>query len=171
MTDTRIQRGQKWLEELLKLIKVPAMVKAEKAEAQVELADPEDPEEPASYWLTIDETHLSRAQIQVLIGNEGATLDAIQYLVNAILNMGKEHDEQAAYTVELDGYRVRRQAELLALAEYAIQQVRTNGQEFEMKSLSAAERRQIHTFLKEFTDLESYSRGKEPDRRLVVRRR
>lgn len=171
MTDTRIQRGQIWLEELLKLIKVPAMVKAEKAEVQVELADPEEPEEPASYWLTIDETHLSRSQIQVLIGNEGATLDAIQYLVNAILNMGKEHDEQAAYTVELDGYRIRRQAELLALAEYAIQQVRTNGQEFEMKSLSAAERRQIHTFLKEFTDLESYSRGKEPDRRLVVRRR
>lgn len=174
MTDTRIQRGQKWLEELLKLIKVPAMVKAQKAEAQVELAEPEEPEEPeepASYWLTIDETNLSRSQIQVLIGNEGATLDAIQYLVNAILNMGKEHDEQAAYTVELDGYRVRRQAELLALAEYAIEQVRTNGQEFEMKSLSAAERRQIHTFLKEFTDLESYSRGKEPDRRLVVRRR
>ncbi|HEY9300642.1 MAG TPA: R3H domain-containing nucleic acid-binding protein [Phormidium sp.] len=171
MTDTRIQRGQIWLEELLKLIKVPAMVKAEKAEAQVEIADPEEPEEPASYWLTIDETHLMRSQIQALIGNEGATLDAIQYLANAILNMGKEHDEQAAYTVELDGYRVRRKAELLALAEYAIQQVRTSGQEFEMKSLSSAERRQIHTFLKEFTDLESYSRGKEPDRRLVVRRR
>ncbi|MFB2875762.1 protein jag [Floridanema aerugineum] len=171
MTDTRIQRGQKWLEELLKLMKVPAMVKAQKGEAQAELADPEEPEEAASYWLTIDETHLSRTQIQALIGEEGHTLDAIQYLVNAILNMGKEHEEQAAYTVELDGYRVRRQAELLALAEYAIQQVRTNGQEFEMKSLSAAERRQIHTFLKEFTDVESYSRGKEPDRRLVVRRR
>jgi len=167
MTDILMQRGQKWLEDLLRLMKVPAIVKTQ----EPTLASSEDPEEPDNYWLTIDETHLTLTQIQVLIGNEGTTLDAIQYLANAILNMGKEHEEQAAYTIELDGYRVRRQAELLALAEYAIQQVRTNGQEFEMKSLSAAERRQIHTFLKEFTDLESYSRGKEPDRRLVVRRR
>jgi spoIIIJ-associated protein len=40
-----------------------------------------------------------------------------------------------------------------------------------MTSLSAAERRQIHTFLKECVDLETESRGEEPDRRLVVRLR
>lgn len=168
MTDTLMQRGQLWLEELLRLMKVPASVTAQE---QTNLADREDPEEPTSYWLTIDETRLTRSQIQVLIGSEGATLDAIQYLANATLNLGKEPDEQAAYTIELDGYRIRRQAELLAMAEYAIEQVRANGQEFELPSLSSAERRQIHTFLKDFTDLESYSRGKEPDRRLVVRRR
>ncbi|MFB2923751.1 MULTISPECIES: protein jag [Aerosakkonema] len=168
MTDSRMQRGQKWLEELLRLMKIPAKVKPEKQE---KLVDNEEEPESDSYWLTIDETNLTPAQIQILIGAEGTTLDAIQYLANATLNLGQAHEEQAAYTIELNGYRVRRQAELRALAEYAVQQVRSNGQEFEMKSLSSAERRQIHTFLKEFSDLESYSRGKEPDRRLVVRLR
>jgi spoIIIJ-associated protein len=98
-------------------------------------------------------------------------LDAIQYLANSILNLGQGESQQAAYTIELDGYRARRQAELQALATNAAQRVRETGEEFEMKSLSSAERRQVHTFLKECDDLETMSRGQEPDRRLVVRRR
>lgn len=168
MTDIQIERGQQWLEELLQLMKIPAKVNVEKIATQGEL---EDDYEPDNYWLIIDESQLTPVQMQILIGSEGTNLDAMQYLANAILNLGQEPEQQAAYTIELNGYRIRRQAELRALAEYAVEQVRTNGQEFEMKSLSAAERRQIHTFLKEFTDLESYSRGKEPDRRLVIRLR
>jgi spoIIIJ-associated protein len=57
------------------------------------------------------------------------------------------------------------------MAENAAQQVRMTGKEYEMKSLSSAERRQVHTLLKDCPDLETYSRGKEPDRRLVVRLR
>jgi spoIIIJ-associated protein len=162
----RMQRGQKWLEELLRLAQLPASVKEEKLET---LTD--DDSEPDSYWLTIDETPLTPSQIQALIGVDGSALDAIQYLANTTINLGQPPQQQAAYTVELAGYRVQRQAELLEMAEYAAQQVRLTGKEFEMKSLSAAERRQVHTLLKDLTDLETYSRGKEPDRRLVVRRR
>ncbi|MGF1674876.1 MAG: R3H domain-containing nucleic acid-binding protein, partial [Rivularia sp. (in: cyanobacteria)] len=50
-----------------------------------------------------------------------------------------------------------------------IDQVRNTGREVEVKSLSSAERRQVHTLLKEFEDLESFSQGKEPHRHLVVR--
>lgn len=163
-----MQRGQEWLEELLRLTKTPATVTVEK---HASLALQEDESEPDSYWLTIDETQLKPTQIQALIGVDGSVLDAIQYLANTTVNLGQPPEEQAAYTVELAGYRVRRQAELLEMAQYAAEQVRLTGREFEMKSLSAAERRQVHTLLKDFTDLETYSRGKEPDRRLVVRRR
>jgi len=124
-----------------------------------------------NYWLTIEQTKLTPKQIQILIGSEGTVLDAIQYLANAILNLGQDDEAQAAYTVELDGYRLRRQEELRALAAHAAQTVRETGQEFEMKALSSAERRQVHTFLKECEDLETQSRGQEPDRRLVVRLR
>lgn len=168
MTDSAMQRGQKWLEQLLRLTKTPASVNVEK---HATIAKQEDESEPDSYWLTIDETNLTPAQIQALIGVDGSALDAIQYLANTTVNLGQPPEEQAAYTVELAGYRVQRQAELLEMAQYAAEQVRLTGREFELKSLSAAERRQVHTFLKDFTDLETYSRGKEPDRRLVVRRR
>jgi spoIIIJ-associated protein len=163
MSNQPMPRGQQWLEEFLRLSKMPANVEATISD------DPQD--DKPNYWLTIDRTKLTSQQIETLIGPEGSVLDALQYLVNSILNLGQDEGEQAAYTVELDGYRLRRQAELQALAAYAAQQVRETGEEFEMKSLSSAERRQVHTFLKGCDDLETQSRGQEPDRRLVVRRR
>ncbi|MBD2741709.1 R3H domain-containing nucleic acid-binding protein [Coleofasciculus sp. FACHB-1120] len=168
MSDRRMQRGQQWLEQLLQLAQFPTGVK-ETAIQTIPQGSDSSQAELEAYWLTIDETKLTSAQIQALVGSEGATLDAIQYLANAILNLGQEREEQTAYTIELDGYRARRQAELQALAEDAAQQVRSSGQEFELKSLSSAERRQVHTFFQECDDLETYSRGQEPDRRLVVR--
>jgi spoIIIJ-associated protein len=160
---TKMIRGQEWLEKLLKLAAIPSTVTAEPS--------PEGLAEPGSYWLTVEEKHLTPQQIELLIGPDGAVIDAIQYLANSILNIGQEEDQQASYTIELQGYRVRRQAELREMADRAAQQVRQTGQEFEMSALSAAERRQVHTFLKECEDLETYSRGQEPDRRLVVRLR
>lgn len=158
-----MQRGQQWLEQLLHLSKLPA---------KVTVTDiTEEHSDKPSYWLTIDETKLTPKQIEILIGPDGTAIDAIQYLANSILNLGQTEQGQAAYTIELNGYRLRRQAELRAMAEYAAQKVRETGEEFEMKALSSAERRQVHTFLKEWEDLETQSRGQEPDRRLVVRRR
>lgn len=161
-----MQRGQAWLESLLQLMSVSTSV-ATHLEAQTQ--DGAASEEPDNYWLTIDETKLSPEQIKILIGSEGKVLDAIQYLANATLNLHQSQGEQASYTVELDGYRVRRQAEVQAIALAAAEQVRTSGQEVEIKSLSSAERRQVHTFLKSFSDLETFSKGKEPHRHLVVR--
>jgi spoIIIJ-associated protein len=161
-----MQRGQQWLETLLRLAGVSANV-----EGQLETAftPDQDSQEVDSFWLTIDETNLSPEQIQTIIGTGGSVLDAIQYLANSILNLNQLHEQQASYTIELDGYRVKRQAEIRSMAESAADLVRTSGQEVEIKSLSSAERRQIHTFLKEFSDLETFSRGKEPHRHLVVR--
>lgn len=166
MADNRMQRGQQWLKLLLQLTGVSADVKAD---LETTPGESSNFEQPDSYWLTIDETNLTPEQIQVLIGTDGHVLDAIQYLANATLNLSQTQDEQASYTVELNGYRVRRQAEIQAIAEAAAEQVRASGEEVEIKSLSSAERRQVHTFLKDFTDLETFSRGKEPHRHLVVR--
>ncbi|MBE9189857.1 RNA-binding protein [Gloeocapsopsis crepidinum LEGE 06123] len=164
--DTRMQRGQTWLESLLKLMSVSTNVEAHLEASQIQDGAAQEPD---NYWLTVDETKLSSEQIKTLIGSEGNVLDAIQYLANATLNLHQSQGEQASYTVELDGYRIRRQAEVQAIASSAAEQVRASGQEVEIKSLSSAERRQVHTFLKGFSDLETFSRGKEPHRHLVVR--
>ncbi len=154
------QRGVEWMESFLNFAHLPAQVQAHEKEH----AGEED-----SCWLTIDESQLTPDQIEGLTGANGAVLDAIQYLVNTVLNIGRDKGEQQPYTVELAGYRVRRQAELMQMAEQAAQEVRETHQEVELSSLSAAERRQIHTLLKEYEELETYSRGKEPHRLLVVR--
>ena len=166
MSESLMQRGQQWLETLLQTIGVSADVLAELETTAVESSDLLRSD---SYWLTIDETNLTPEQIDTLIGADGTVLDAVQCLANAILNLSKKHEEQASYTVELNGYRVRRQAEIRALAEQAAEQVRSSGKEVVIESLSSAERRQVHTFLKDFTDLETFSQGTEPHRHLVVR--
>jgi spoIIIJ-associated protein len=161
MDDQQIQKGQQWLTQLLQLMGIPALVDI----SQIE----EESDEIKACWLTIDKTNLTTEQVQLLIGDHGTTIDAIQYLANALLNIKVESGQQRTFTIELNGYRVQRQAELLALAEQVAQQVRETGEEVEIKSLSSAERRQIHSFLSKSADLTSESRGQEPDRRLVVR--
>ncbi|MBW4621599.1 MAG: RNA-binding protein [Cyanosarcina radialis HA8281-LM2] len=164
MSDRILERGQQWLEKLLHLAGFAATVTLEQpASASAVESDP-------NHWLTIDGQTLTAEQIDILIGAEGATIDAIQYLANSILNLNQESDLQAAYTVELNGYRLRRQEELQAMAAYAANTVRETGEEFVMTPLSAAERRQVHTILQDCEDLETFSRGQEPDRRLVVRK-
>lgn len=154
-----MQRGQQWLTDFLKLAGLPAKVSVDADHSSLD----------GSCWLSIDSTPFKPDQIQALLGNHGSALDALQYLANTAINMGQPEDLQTAFTIELDGYRVRRQAELKSMAEAAIAHVRQTGEEYEMAALSSAERRQVHTYLKEFDDLATYSRGKEPDRRLVVR--
>lgn len=159
MNDHLMQQGCQWLQELLRLAGLDASVHAEIDKIETE----------GSCWLIISDASLLPQQVDSLIGDKGAALDAVQYLANTTLNLGKSEDLQTAYTIELGGYRVRRQAELQQLAEQAVEYVRETREEYEMVSLSAAERRQVHTYLKAFEDLETYSRGREPDRRLVVR--
>ncbi len=161
--DVQAKRGIEWLETVLQLVNLSAPVTGVIPDSVVVEAD--------SRWLTIDASHLTPEQVQILIGKDGEVLDAIQYLASTLLNLGQPQGEQTAYTVELDGYRVRRQAELQAIADQAAAEARETGQEVEIKALSSAERRQVHTLLKDCEDLETFSRGSEPDRRLVVKPR
>jgi spoIIIJ-associated protein len=158
MNETKLQQGTQWLEELLRLAGLPKGVTANFSEAD------------GSCWLTIASDALTPEQVEQLIGPEGNVIDSVQYLINTILNLGVSDSERRAYTVELAGYRAQRQLELQEMAQRAAEHVQETGEEYEMKALSSAERRQIHTFLKSFADLETYSRGQEPDRRLVIRR-
>ncbi|MDC0831606.1 RNA-binding protein [Geitlerinema sp. CS-897] len=151
------ERGRQWLETLLKLAGLPA---------EVDVTHRDD-----AYWLTIASAELTPEQVSALLGEGGKAIDSIQYLANAVLNMGCDEASQAAYTLELGGYRQKRQAELRSKAEEVARQVRETGEAVEIADLSGAERRQIHTFLKDSEDLETFSRGQEPHRTLVVRLR
>lgn len=159
--DEQIQRGKQWLENLLILMGIPTEIKIDKIESGVERIN--------SCWLIIDETKLTLEQINFLIGKKGETIDSIQYLANALLNIDVEEDQHRLFTVELNNYRVHRQAELLAIAEEAAKKVRQTGEPEELKYLSSAERRQIHNLLEDYEDLQTESQGQEPNRRLIVR--
>lgn len=154
------QRGKVWLEQLLDLMQMPAAVEVAAA-----------PEIDDACWLKITPEALTPQQVEVLLGSEGKTIDAMQYLANALLNLELAPADRQPYTVDLADYRQQRHAVLSGHVEAAIAQVRSSGQEVEMPPLSAAERRQVHTMFKAIEDLETESRGSEPNRRIFVRLR
>jgi spoIIIJ-associated protein len=162
MTDQRLDRGKEWLEQVLTLSGLTTVVGIQQPAGAT----------PANYWLTIDPSQLTSAQQELIVGNNGATIDALQYLANVSLNIHTEADLQAGYTIELNGYRQRRAIELKAVADEAADRVRETGAEVVLQPMSSAERRQMHTFFDgdpSYNDLSTESRGQEPDRSLVVK--
>lgn len=159
MSEQQDSKAIDWLSQLLKLQGLATTVSGSHEENQTG---------DASYWLTIDDASLSPEQVTSLLGEKGVSLDSIQYLANTVLNLGQAPDLQQSYTVELAGYRRRRQEELKAIAEEAAQKVLDTHEDFEIAGLSSAERRQMHNLMGDYSGLETFSRGREPDRRLVV---
>ncbi|WP_299415505.1 R3H domain-containing nucleic acid-binding protein [Acaryochloris sp. IP29b_bin.148] len=163
MSESNVQQGQEWLSNLLGHLGIETSVGGDKPEiAQTKFKD------FGGFWLTIDDSGLSPEQVDLLIGSNGRMLDAIQYLINSTLNVGKDKEARTAYTIEMADFRVNRYDELAVLADQAAQSVRETGQEYVMPPINSAERRLVHTILFDESDLETFSRGQEPDRRLVV---
>jgi spoIIIJ-associated protein len=163
MADLQINVAEEWLRSVLGYCDLSTAVLTTAPEAVKSKLH-----QFGGQWLVLDHTLLSEQQIEVLTAENNKVLDALQYLVNATLNLGVETAEKTAYTVELMGCREQRYLQLAQMAEDVAQQVRQSGIAVEMTPLPAAERRLIHTLLSEETDLETFSRGQEPERRLVV---
>jgi spoIIIJ-associated protein len=102
----------------------------------------------------------------VLIGRHGQTIDAIQYLVNAIV--AKREGERVDVTVDVAGYRDRRRATLEQVAVRAAERVRVTGEPVELDPMTAVERKVVHVRLKELEDVVTSSEGSEPNRFVVV---
>lgn len=103
----------------------------------------------------------------MLIGRHGQTIDAIQYLANAILFRGR-YDERKPVIVDAAGYRGRRQATLDALALRMAEQASATGQRIELEPMTAVERKIVHEKLKDDPEVETASEGTEPNRFVVI---
>jgi spoIIIJ-associated protein len=101
----------------------------------------------------------------LLIGRHGQTIDAIQYLCNAILAR-----EGAGVSVVVDaaGYRARREATLASLATGAAEQAIRTGERVELEPMTAVERKIVHVSLQDYPGVETASEGTEPNRFVVV---
>jgi spoIIIJ-associated protein len=163
MADSQIKVAEEWLKSVLGYCDLSTSVLTTPPEAVTSKLH-----QFGGQWLILDHTLFSEPQLKVLTADNYKVLDALQYLVNATLNLGIETAEKTAYTVELMGCREQRYLQLAQIAEDVAQQVRESGASVAMQPLPAAERRLIHTLLSEETDLETFSRGQEPERCLVV---
>ncbi len=106
-------------------------------------------------------------ELGMLIGRHGQTIDAIQYLANAIVFRGR-YEERKPLVVDAAGYRGRRQATLDALALRMAEQAAATGLRVELEPMTAVERKIVHEKLKDDPEVETASEGTEPNRFVVI---
>ena len=109
----------------------------------------------------------SGSDLGLLIGRRGATIDAVQYLVNAIV-FRRFGEEAKHVVVDAARYRERRRVTLETLAAQVASRVRSSGERVELEPMSAPERKVVHVRLQDEPGVETESEGVEPHRFVVV---
>jgi len=102
----------------------------------------------------------------LVIGHHGQTIDAIQHLAHRIAF--RRCGAPVRVVVDAAGYRERRAGALRAAADQAAEAAIHDRRPVALEAMSALERKVVHEHLKGRHDVETYSEGQEPDRRLVV---
>lgn len=103
----------------------------------------------------------------LLIGRHAETLDALQYIVRAIVNQ-RVH-RWMNIVVDVEHYRQRREESLRRLALRMAEQVARTGRPVVLEAMPAAERRIIHLALRDHPDVYTISVGEEPRRKVTIR--
>ncbi|MCD1261799.1 protein jag [Paenibacillus athensensis] len=154
-------------------------------EAKVELELIPDPLEEATLFLqeifktmqisiTIDQQkdkegalfNMSGSELGILIGKRGQTLDALQYLVNIVAN--RYSDSHIRILLDAENFRERRKKTLEELAVRLAGRVIKTKKEVILEPMNAQERKIIHSELQNHPSVKTYSKGDEPNRRVVI---
>ncbi|BFT76187.1 MULTISPECIES: RNA-binding cell elongation regulator Jag/EloR [Paenibacillus] len=154
-------------------------------EAKVELELIPDPLEEAIAFLqdmfeamkisiTIDTTkdregyqlNMSGSELGILIGKRGQTLDALQYLVNIVAN--RYANSHFRIILDAENFRDRRKKTLEELALRLANRVIKSKKEVILEPMNSQERKIIHAELQGHPVVKTYSKGEEPNRRVVI---
>jgi spoIIIJ-associated protein len=126
---------------------------------------------PAEIAISEDEETLvgtvSGSRLGLFIGRHGQTIDAVQYVANAIV--WRAHEERKAVVVDAAGYRERRRQSLHQLADRVAGQVQRSGEAVALEPMSSPERKVVHLYLEDRPGIETASEGTEPNRYVVIR--
>jgi len=104
-----------------------------------------------------------------IIGYRGEVLDSIQYLTFIAANKGVNHESQKRIIVDCEGYREKRKNTLIELANSHAKKVAQTKRSYRFEPMNPNERRIIHTALQNNGDVETYSEGEEPNRRVIIK--
>jgi spoIIIJ-associated protein len=102
----------------------------------------------------------------LLIGKHGQTIDALQYLANAIVARGAA--ERKPVVVDAAGYRARRTDTVHAIAVRSAERAVSTGERVELEAMSAVERKLVHERLQDYPGVSTASEGNEPNRYVVI---
>ncbi len=104
----------------------------------------------------------------ILIGKKGQTLDAIQSLIEKIVNKQNPHNGRIHIQIDVEGYLETRKTNLEKLAERLADKSKRIRKPISLGQMSATDRRIVHLALKDDPDIRTKSRGEGYMRKLVI---
>jgi len=136
-------------------------------DVEVAAREPQTPMDGLGHAVAVlDVTPVGGEDLGLLIGRHGAHVSALQYVVNVIVS--RALDGNNPVTVDVDGYRRRRETALEEMAQRAASEVRDRGQPVTLGVMPAAERRIIHLQLQDDPELKTESFGEGASRRVRI---
>jgi len=151
------EKAQDVVTHLLRGMGIGAKVAVRQTEPQAQ----EDVE--ASENITVDVTG---DDLGILIGRRGETLASLQFITNLIVN--RQVRPQRRIIVDVEHYRLRREAALRGLAQRMAERVRYTHQPVTLEAMPPNERRIVHLTLKDSPYVTTQSFGEGEARRVVI---
>jgi spoIIIJ-associated protein len=151
--DDLLRTSEQVVIDLLEKMRVRAGVQTRYGEAG------EDGERPVQIDIRGDD-------LGVLIGRRAEILNAMQYLVNLMVSKQVEHWVQI--TIDVEGYRARRERQLRQMARRMADQAVRTGRRQVLEPMAASERRLIHIELRDHPQVSTQSIGEEPARKVTI---
>jgi spoIIIJ-associated protein len=102
----------------------------------------------------------------ILIGRNGRTLSCLQYLVRTVVS--RQADSWIPLTVDVNGYRKRREERLQSMALSMARQVKLRRNVMTLEPMPADERRIIHLTLANHPDITTHSTGEGKNRKVSI---
>ena len=109
---------------------------------------------------------LHGADMGILIGKHGQTLDSLQYLTNLVAN--KNSAERIRIMIDIEDYRERRAHTLTRLALRLAERVKRSGERVVLEPMNPHERKIIHMALQNDSRVNTLSEGEDPYRRVAI---
>lgn len=109
---------------------------------------------------------VSGADLAVLIGRHGRTLESLQTLVSLIVS--RRLGFRFPVVVDIEGYKSRRRDKVRGMAHSAANRAVRQGNSVSLPPMTAYERRLVHLALRDDDRVMTHSEGMDPDRRVVV---
>ncbi len=110
--------------------------------------------------------NISGDKMGLLIGKRGENLDALQYLVNLVVN--KNTEKYARVILDTENYRQRREETLKKLAFRLAKKSSQTKQRIVLEPMNPYDRRIIHAALQNSKTVKTHSEGREPYRKIVI---
>lgn len=109
---------------------------------------------------------LKGEHLGILIGRRGDTLDALQFLLNLVIN--DKNSSKVKGIIDIENYRAKREETLIHLSHKLALKARKSGQKVILEPMNPQERRIIHMALQDDRRVSTYSEGEEPYRKVVI---